>query len=353
MTDYALTPPNAALEVPHLLGDLRKLITDARQRAAVAVNRELTLLYWHIGRRIRQDILGEERADYGARIVATLSHQLTAEFGRGYTRDNLVRMMQLAELFPDLNIVGTLSQQLSWSHFVEILPLKDRLQREFYTEMCRLERWSVRTLTAKIQGMLCQRTVLSGRPEDVIQADIDALRAEDQLTPDLVFRDPYLLDFLGLHDGFSEKGLESALVREMERFLLELGAGFSFVARQKRMTVDDEDFYLDLLFYHRKLRRLVAIDLKLGKFTAAYKGQMELYLRWLDRYEREPGEEAPIGLILCERKSPQQIELLQLGAGDVRVAEYFTRHLPADRLEREIGRAVARAREQLAQRGEP
>ena len=123
--------------------------------------------------------------------------------------------------------------------------------------------------------MLYQRTVLSGRPEDVIQADIDALRSEDQVTPDLVFRDPYLLDFLGLHEGFSEKDLESALVREMERFLLELGTGFSFVARQKRMTVDDEDFYLYLLFYHRKLRRLVAINLKLGKFTASYKGQMD------------------------------------------------------------------------------
>ena len=353
MTDHALTPPDAALEVADLLGDLRKLIENARERAAVAVNRELTLLYWHVGRRIRQDILGEERADYGARIVPTLSAQLTAEFGKGYSPRILFNMIQFAEVFPDEGIVATLSQQLSWSHFREIIPLDDRLQREFYAEMCRLERWSVRTLRTRIQGMLYQRTVLSGRPEDVIQADIDLLRSEDQLTPDLVFRDPYLLDFLGLHDGFSEKDLESALVREMERFLLELGAGFSFVARQKRMTVDDEDFYLDLLFYHRKLRRLVAIDLKLGKFTASYKGQMELYLRWLDRYEREPGEEAPIGLILCERKSPQQIELLQLDAGDVRVAEYFTRHLPADRLEREIGRAVARAREQLAQREEP
>jgi predicted nuclease of restriction endonuclease-like (RecB) superfamily len=340
-----------ALDTSALLGDIRELIEDARERTAVAVNRELTLLYWNMGKRIRQDILDELRAQYGLQIVATLSRQLTAEFGRGYTQGNLVRMTQLAEQFPDLQIVATLSQQLSWSHFVEILPIKDRLKRDFYAEMCRLERWSVRTLRARIDGMLYERTLLSGRPEDVIQADIEALRQEDQLTPDLVFRDPYLLDFLGLHDGYSEADMESAIIREMESFLLEMGAGFSFVARQKRMTIDDEDFYLDLLFYHRKLRRLVAVELKLEKFTAAHKGQMELYLRWLNRYEREPGEEPPVGLILCSRKSPQQIELLQLDQGDIRVAEYFTRNLPSATLEKELSRAVRRAREQLARRG--
>ena len=174
----------------------------------------------------------------------------------------------------------------------------------------------------------------------------------DQLTPDLIFRDPYLLDFLGLHDGYSERDLENAIIREMEAFLLELGTGFSFVARQKRMTIDNEDFYLDLLFYHRDLRRLVAIELKLEKFTAAYKGQMELYLRWLDRYERRAGEEPPIGLILCSKKSHEQIELLQLGQGDIRVAEYFTQQLSPPRLEQELHNAIRRARAQLAQRNE-
>ena len=187
-------------------------------------------------------------------------------------------------------------------------------------------------------------------PEAVIDADIKALRESDQLTPDLVFCDPYLLDFLGLHDEYSEADLESAIIREMERFLIELGVGFSFVARQKRMTIDDEDFYLDLLFFHRKLRRLVAIELRLDKFRPEHKGQMELYLRWLDRYEREPGEEPPVGLILCSKKSPQQIELMQLDKGDIRVAEYFTQQLTQHTLEVEISRAVRRAREQLAQR---
>ena len=211
-----------------------------------------------------------------------------------------------------------------------LLPIKDRLKREFYAEMCRLEKWSGRTLRAKIGGMLFERTTLSGKPESVIDAEIASLRETDQLTPDLFFRDPYLLDFLGLHDGFSEHDLENAIIREMETFLLELGAGFAFVARQKRMTIDNEDFYLDLLFYHLDLRRFIAIELKLEKFTAAHKGQMELYLRWLNRYERRKQDEAPIGLILCSERSPQQIELLELDSSDIRVAEYCTKKLPPD-----------------------
>ncbi len=231
-----------------------------------------------------------------------------------------------------------------------LLPIKDRLKREFYAEMCRLEKWSGRTLRAKIGGMLFERTTLSGKPESVIDAEIASLRETDQLTPDLFFRDPYLLDFLGLHDGFSEHDLENAIIREMETFLLELGAGFAFVARQKRMTIDNEDFYLDLLFYHLDLRRFIAIELKLEKFTAAHKGQMELYLRWLNRYERRKQDEAPIGLILCSERSPQQIELLELDSSDIRVAEYFTKKLPPDLLEKELQKAISRAREQLAQR---
>jgi predicted nuclease of restriction endonuclease-like (RecB) superfamily len=336
-------------DVTALLGDLRRLINEARERAAIAVNRELTLMHWHIGDHIRRDILQEERAPYGERIVATLSRQLTAEYGRGYEHKSLLRMMQFAEIFPDLQIVQSLLGQLGWSHFKEILPIKDRLKREFYAEMCRLERWSVRALRQKIDGMLFERTVLSGKAEAVIDAEIASLRETDQLTPDLIFRDPYLLDFLGLHDGYSERDLENAIIRDMESFLIELGAGFAFCARQKRMTIDNEDFYLDLLFYHLDLRRFVAIELKMGKFTAAYKGQMELYLRWLNRYERRKHDEAPIGLILCSERSPQQIELLELDKGDIRVAEYFTKNLPSPLLEQELQKAIRRAREHLAE----
>jgi len=233
-----------------------------------------------VGQRIRKDILKEKRAEYGEQIVATLSQQLTEEFGEGFAEKNLRRMVQFAETFPDEPIVVTLSRQLGWSHFVAIIALRDDLKRDFYAEMCRIERWSVRTLRQKISGMLFERTGLSKKPVELAKQELIKLREEDKLTPDLVFRDPYFLDFLGLKDTYSEKDLETAILRELESFILELGAGFSFVARQKRMTVADEDYYLDLLFYHRKLRRLVAIDLKLGKFQAADKGQMELYLRW-------------------------------------------------------------------------
>jgi predicted nuclease of restriction endonuclease-like (RecB) superfamily len=236
---------------------------------------------------------------------------------------------------------------LSWSHFVGILPIKDDLQRDFYAEMCRMERWSVRTLRKKIDGMLYERTAISKKPEELVKKELSALRDEDRLTPDLVFRDPYFLDFLGLKDTFSEKDLETAILREMESFILELGVGFSFVARQKRITVDNEDYYLDLLFFHRKLKRLIAIELKLGKFKAAYKGQMELYLRWLEKYEKEPGEEIPLGLILCAGKTSEQIELLQLDKSGIKVAEYMTELPKRELLEQKLHKAVELARKRL------
>jgi len=336
----------------NLIGDIRRLIETARQNVAVTVNAGLTILYWQIGSRIRQDILKEKRAEYGREIVVTLSRQLVKEFGNGFSRPNLFRMVRFAEVFPERKIVSTLSIQLSWSHFVEITPLKDDLQRNFYAEMCRVERWSVRTLREKISGMLFERTAISKKPEVLVKQEIAALRDEDKLTPDLVFRDPYFLDFLGLKDSYSEKDLETAILREMERFILEIGVGFSFVARQKRITVDNEDYYLDLLFFHRKLKRLIAIELKLGNFKAAYKGQMELYLRWLEKYEKEPGEETPLGLILCAGKASEQIELLQLHNSGIKVAEYMTELPERKLLERKLHKAVESARNRLRARAE-
>jgi predicted nuclease of restriction endonuclease-like (RecB) superfamily len=207
-----------------------------------------------------------------------------------------------------------------------------------------VERWSVRTLRAKVRGMLYERTAISRKPEELVIQELAALRDEDRMTPDLVFRDPYLLDFLGLADTYSERDLEMAILREIERFLLELGSDFCFVARQKRMTIGQEDYYLDLLFYHRSLHRLVAIELKLGRFSAEYKGQMELYLRWLDKYERKDGEDSPIGLILCSEKNQEQIELLQLDQGEIRVVEYLTELPPQSILQAKLHEAISAAR---------
>jgi predicted nuclease of restriction endonuclease-like (RecB) superfamily len=215
--------------------------------------------------------------------------------------------------------------------------------------MCRIEHWGVRTLRDKIGGMLFERTALSRKPEKLAREELAKLRETDQLSPDLVFRDPYFLDFLGLADTYSEKDLESAILREMERFILELGARFTFVARQKRIVIDGRDFYIDLLFYHRKLRRLVAVDLKLRAFEAADKGQMELYLRWLEKYEMEPGEETPIGLILCEEKGQEQVELLQLDQSGIRVASYLTDLPSKDVLRRKLKAATDLARRQLTE----
>jgi len=330
-----------------LLADVREMILKARESVARTVDASLALHYWEVGRRIRQDILKEKRAEYGAGIVVTLSRQLEREFGRGYADKNLRRMVQFAEVFPASKIVVTLSRQLGWSHFVALIPVGDSLKREFYAEMCRMERWNVRTLRKKIGGMLFERTALSKKPDKLIRQELAALRDDDRLSPELVFRDPYFLDFLGLKDTYSEKDVEAAILREIESFILELGVGFAFVARQKRMQIDDRDYYLDLLFYHRKLRRLVAIDLKIGDFEAADKGQMELYLNWLKRHECEPDEAAPIGMILCAGKSAEHVELLELEKSGIHVATYWTKVLPKKLLERKLHDAVRLARARL------
>jgi predicted nuclease of restriction endonuclease-like (RecB) superfamily len=340
------TPP----DFPVLLGDIRDLIETARIRVAVGVNVTLLLRNWSIGSRIQKDILGKERAPYGKKIVATLSQQLTLEYGKGFERTELSRMILFAAAYPDDQIVQTLSQQLSWSHFVELIKVDDPLAREYYAALCRIERWNVRTLRDKINGMLFERTAISKKPEELIRQELAKLTEADRITPDLVFRDPYFLNFLKLEDTYSEHDLESAILRDLERFILELGTDFSFVARQKRITVDTEDYYIDLIFYHRRLHRLVAIDLKLKKFQAAYKGQMELYLRWLDKYDRPPGEESPIGLILCAGKSTEHVELLELEASSIRVAEYLTELPPREVLEQKLKAAVTIARERLAAR---
>ena len=342
--DLVKMEPVPPVALPPLLEDLRRMIEETRQGVAVTVNAALTMLYWRIGKRINEEILKGGRADYGKEIVVSLARQLEADYGRGFSEKSLRHMLRFAEAFPDDRIVSALMRQLSWTHFLSIIYLQDSLQRDFYAEMCRIERWSTRTLQKRIGSMLYERTALSKKPEDLGRIELDALREEDKLTPDLVFRDPYFLDFLGLKGAFQEKDLEAAIVREMETFILELGVGFTFVARQKRITVDEDDFYLDLLFYHRDLRRLVAIELKLDKFRPEHKGQMELYLRWLDKYERKQGEESPLGMILCAGKKQEQIELLELGGAGIHVAEYLVELPPRKLLAEKLHRAVELSR---------
>ena len=255
-------------------------------------------------------------------------------------------MMQFANLFPDEQIVAPLARQLSWSHFQIVMPIKDNLQREFYMTMAASQNWSKRMLQKEIDGMLYERTAISGKPDEFIKKELSTLRKENVMSPDLVFKSPYFLEFTGLKGMYSEKSLEDCLVAHLEQFIIELGNGFSFVARQKRIIIDGEDFYLDLLFYHRRLHRLIAIDLKKGRFKAQYKGQMELYLRWLEENEMEPGEESPLGLLLCTEGSEEQIELLQLDKAGIKVAQYLTELPPRNVLMYQIQKSleVAKAR---------
>ncbi len=340
----------AALEHTDILRDVRQLIEESRQRAFRAVNAQLTLLYWQVGRRLQREVLGGERAEYGKQVVSTLSKQLSVEYGRGWSERQLWLCMQLAGSFPDPDIVNTVCAELSWSHLRLLLGCDDPLKRDFYLEMCRIERWSVRQLQERIRSMLYERTAISRKPEETIRSEIDSLREQGRLSPDLAFRDPYLLDFLGLADNCLERDLEAAIVVELQRFLIEMGSDFAFLARQKRITVDQRDYRIDLLFYHRRLRCLVAIDLKIGEFEAAYKGQMELYLRYLEKYEHMEGENAPIGLILCSGKNHEHVELLQLERSNIRVADYLTLLPPREVLEAKLRRSIEIARQRLALR---
>ena len=336
------------VESKSLVEDLRQIIEQARGRVAATVNSELTMMYWHIGERINRDVLGNQRAEYGKQIVSTVSRQLQEEYGtKGFDEKNIRRMMQFAQIMPDVQIVVTLSRQLSWSHFVEVISLNDELQREFYLTLAASEKWSIRQLRKEIDSMLYERTAISGNPDTLIKQELSLLRDENLLSPDLVFKSPYFLEFTGLKGMYSEKSLEDSLVAHLEQFIIELGNGFSFVARQKRMIIDGEDFYLDLLFYHRRLHRLIAIDLKLGRFKAQYKGQMELYLRWLEQNEMEPGEETPLGLLLCTEGGEEQIELLQLDKAGIKVAQYMTELPPRDVLIRQIQKSLEVAKEKF------
>lgn len=327
----------AKKDIEHnLFQELSQLIEQSQQQVVAQANSTLTLLFWHVGNRINKNILQNKRADYGKQIVPTLSAQLENAYGRNFTEKNVRRMIKFTEQFSDVEIVGTLSRQLSWSHFVELLPLKNKEAKLYYAQKIGEAGWGIRDLRKQIAGKAFERTSI----------------ANLQVTPQApalynTFKDPYFLDFLGLQNTYLEKDLEQAILRELEAFILELGKGFAFVERQKRMIIDGEDFHLDLLFYHRTLKRLVAVELKLGRFEAKHKGQMELYLKWLDKYEKQKDELPPVGLILCAESSREQIELLEMHKDGIMVAEYWTELPSKKELEQKIHSILIETRERI------
>ncbi|MBN3581058.1 DUF1016 family protein [Algoriphagus aestuarii] len=333
--------------VSPLFGEIKQLIDQSRNQVAVTVNAALSLLYWKVGKRLQEEVLLYQRAEYGKEIISSLSKQLEQEYGKGWSKRQIHYCLQFAEAFPEEEIVHTVCAQLTWSHIRLIIPMDSEVKRMFYIEICQLENWSVRSLQEKIDSMLFERTAISKKPEETIKASLEKLKNKDVVNPDLVFRDPYVLDFLGLRDTYSEKDLEDSILNELQKFIGELGSDFAFLARQKRISIDQVDYYIDLLFYHRRLKSLVAIDLKLGHFKAEYKGQMELYLRWLEKHESLEGENPPIGLILCASKNQEHIELLQLDHGNIKVAEYMIHLPPMKVLEQKLHRAIEIAQNKL------
>lgn len=319
-----------------LLNELSQLIEQSQQLVVSHINSTVTMLFWYIGNRINQSILQNKRADYGKQIVVTLSRQLTEKFGRNFEEKNLRRMLQFAEQFTDKEIVVTLSRHLSWSHFLVLIPLKKTEAKLFYAQKVANEALGVRDLRKQIETKTFERTTIANLQTPTNNQTIYN-----------TFKDPYFLDFLGLRNDYLEKDLEVAILKDLEAFILELGKGFTFVERQKRMIIDGEDFYLDLLFYHRDLKRLVVIELKLGKFEAKHKGQMELYLKWLDKYEKKEGELPPVGLILCAESSREQVELLEMHKDGIMVAEYWTELPPKKQLEQKIHSILTEARERI------
>jgi len=304
-------------------------------------------MYWNIGLKINQNIVKNNRAEYGKEIVNSVSTQLVKEFGNSFSKRNLFHMIKFYKVFNDEKIVYALSTQLTWTHIRSLISIEDELKRTFYIEMAKLDKWSTRTLNDRIDSQLYERTAISKKPDELISYELDKIK-DGEVTPNIILKDPYILDFLELNDRYLEKDLEDAILREIEQFILELGSGFSFIARQKVIQIDNEDFKIDLLFYNRKLKRLIVVELKIGKFKASHKGQMELYLKWLEKYEKEEGENSPLGIILCADKKSEQIELLELEKSNIHVAQYLTVLPSKDKLEAKLHQAIINAKERYS-----
>lgn len=330
-----------------LFADVCNIIDQTRNRIATYVNTEVCLTNWYVGKRIKEDVLYNQRAEYGKQVVITLSKKLSERYGAGWSEKKLRHCIRCAETFSEEEIVSASQRLLTWTHLKSLMYIKDSLERQFYAQMCSMEHWDTRTLDEKIDQQLYQRTAISRKPEEVIRQELNEAKTSNQLLPDMIFRSSYILDMLGLPDIFTEKDLESAIITQIEGFIKELGSDFTFVARQKRITVDAVDYYIDLLFFHRELRRLVAIDLKLGKFKPEYEGQMLLYLRYLNQNERKQWEESPIGLILCSEGNTEHVEYLMLDENSpIKVAQYYTQLPDKKLLADKLKKAIAIAREQ-------
>lgn len=350
-TDQNALPIDFSNDEKRLYDDVCHIIDGAKTRVATYLNTEICMTNWYVGKRIKEDVLYNQRAEYGKQVLKKLANQLINRYGSGWQYQKLQQCVRAAYAFTEEEIMYAVRTQLTWTHIRSLMGVKEPSARQFYIKMCRLEHWDTRTLDEKIDGQLFERTAISRKPEEVIKRELDTVKETNQLLPDLVFRSSYFLDMLGLPDAFSERNLEDAILSQIQLFIKELGSDFAFLDRQKRITVDAVDYYIDLLFFHRGLRRMVAIDLKLGKFKPEYEGQMLLYLRYLNKNERREGEESPIGLILCSEGNTEHIEYLMLEEDSpIKVAQYYTKLPDKKTLSEQLQRAIAIARERYTER---
>ena len=339
MTNEIIDTNRIAQISDNLYQGVSEIIDNAQQRVAVYVNAQSSMTFWNVGKYIIDDMDYQTYSAYGQKILATLSQRLMARYGKGYTYSALTRMMKVARIYGNREMFAMLSQTLTWSHFLELITIEDGTKRLFYQQMGIAEHWSVKQLRDKQDEMAYERSLIAAKPDDKIAKTLERI-CPQHMEPDVVLKSSYVLDFLGLSGYYSEEELEAAISKQLENFILELGQGFAFLERQKRFTIDGTDYYLDLLFYHRKLKCLVAIDLKLGKFKPQYKGQMELYLKYIQKYDMQSGENLPIGLLLCSEGNTEHIELLMLDEDNIKVGQYTT-YLPdkqwfIDKLNRSI-----------------
>jgi predicted nuclease of restriction endonuclease-like (RecB) superfamily len=306
-----------AVDYSGLLADVVKILEAARRASARAVNSVMTATYWEIGRRIVEfEQGGEQRAMYGTQLIEQLAADLKSTFGRGFSPMNLRQMRRFYSLWPLEQIQQTLSVKsgsgpdqgstvayfrLPWSHYVKLLSVDDEGARRFYEQEALRGGWSVRQLDRQIGSQFYQRTMLSKNKATMLRKGAEP-QPSDLVTAEEEIKDPFVLEFLDLKDEYSEHDLEASLIDKLEEFLLELGTDFAFIGRQKRLRIGDEWYRIDLLFFHRLLRCLIVIDLKIGKFTHADAGQMHLYLNYAREHWTHAGENPPVGLILCAQK---------------------------------------------------
>ena len=345
-----------------VLTGLTELLESARLASARAVNSIMAATYWEVGRRIIEfEQEGKDRAAYGTRLIARLAGDLTRRFGRGFGAVNLAQMRKFYQTWPTPEIFQTTSEKsrpqapaaalprfpLSWSHYVRLLSVEKPEARAFYEAEALRGGWTVRQLERQIGTQFYERTLLS-RDKAAMLRKGQIAKPEDALTPEEEIKDPFVLEFLDLKDEYSESDLEEALIRHLETFLLELGDDFTFVGRQRRLRIDDEWYRVDLLFFHRRLRSLILIDLKLNTLTPGDVGQMHLYLTYAREHWTRPGENPPVGLILCAKHGAGVAKYALEGLPNKVIAAQYRTTLPS---EETLAAELERTRKMLEGRG--